>query len=238
MTSTMNMQGGDNTTKREFYEKIISLLPERALHCLNLGSGISFIFEKLLFEMRGGKDKIDCVDMIDIDEIGIKLPQHVRYTKKNVEEPLSFQKKYDVVFAFEIIEHIDATDIFIKNCLYNLKENGLLFISAPNLSSLYCRIELMLGFQPHLLEISNEYANYGMGKFGKLNNPSGVPLHHIRGITYRAMCELLKANGFVIRKAEGCTNLFHIKSPRIATDVVYMCVKRKSDGNKRIKEGK
>ena len=45
--------------------------------------------------------------------------------------------------------------------------------------------KLLCGFQPHVLEASNDYANFGSGAFGRWNNPSGVPVHHIRGITHR-----------------------------------------------------
>jgi hypothetical protein len=102
-----------------------------------------------------------------------------------------------------VIEHIDETDILLQNCYNNLKDDGLLICSLPNLASIYARIELLLGFQPHVLEVSNVYGNFGTGIFGKLNNRSGIPIHHIRGFTLRAIKEMLSYYNFQILKVYG-----------------------------------
>ncbi len=76
---------------------------------------------------------------------------------------------------------------YCKTIINNLKDDGLLICSLPNLASIYARIELLLGFQPHVLEVSNVYGNFGTGIFGKLNNPPGVSIHHIRAFTHKAI---------------------------------------------------
>lgn len=104
----------------------------------------------------------------------------------------------------------------------------MLFIAIPNLACLYARIELLIGLQPHILEISNKKSNYGMGLLGKLNNPNGEPLHHIRGITYKAMKEILIDNGFAIKRCLGyqkITGKLLRKFPGISTIVLYQCIK-------------
>lgn len=166
---------------------------------------------------------IDCVDRHRLGKIK-KIPENVNYIQGSVEDRLKLNKKYDFIFCLEVIEHIDCTDVLLANCYDNLKKDGLLFISAPNLASLYTRLELLMGYQPHLLEMSNEHANYGQGIFGRLNNPMDSPVHHIRGITYRAMKEFLKANKFKINKIKGYDklNLLGI-CPRISTSVLYVC---------------
>jgi len=156
-----------------------------------------------------------------------KKANHIHYIQASVEEKLILNKKYDCVFCFEVIEHIDNTDILLANCYDNLKEDGLLFISVPNLASVYSRLELLMGYQPHLLEVSNEHANYGMGVFGRLNNPSDSVLHHIRGISFRAMKEMLEANQFKIIKAVGGSNNIILKRcPRIASLALFICSKK------------
>ncbi|HOV97471.1 MAG TPA: hypothetical protein PLW49_00430, partial [bacterium] len=89
--------------------------------------------------------------------------------------------------------------------------------------------ELMLGFQPHILEVSNERANFGTGIFGKLNNRGNRPIHHIRGITHRAMKEMLEFNGFEIIKAIGyewrLKKLFYY-FPSIAPVNIFICLKK------------
>lgn len=84
-----------------------------------------------------------------------------------------------------------------------------------------------MGYQPHILEVSNKYANYGTGAFGKMNNPSDSVLHHIRGITYRGMKELLEANMFKIEKVVGCDRTGLLKvCPRISSTVLFICKKK------------
>jgi len=86
------------------------------------------------------------------------------------------------------------------NCYERLRVGGQLVFSVPNLASIYGRIELLMGFQPHVLEVSNSYANFGTGLFGRLNNPTNKPVHHVRGITYRAMREMVSYWGFVVER--------------------------------------
>lgn len=172
---------------------------------LDMGAGVQFSFEKYIDD-SGEKEYIfDCIDLNDLKE-DAALPQNVRtFWKANLEEPLKIDQKYDYVVCFEVIEHVDKTDELIKNAYNALKSGGMLFLSFPNLSSLYARIELLLGFQPHCLEISNEEgcANLGTGPFGRHNNPNARPIHHIRGITLRAGKELVTHYGFTVDKIYG-----------------------------------
>ena len=71
-----------------------------------------------------------------------------KFLVKSIEDECYFEKKFDVITFFEVIEHIDKTDILLKNCFNNLKDDGFLIFSFPNLASIYSRIELMLGLQP------------------------------------------------------------------------------------------
>lgn len=217
-----NMQGGMQA-ERKYFKSVMEYLPPSATKCLDLGSGIGFAFEKMLNKYKGVLS-ITCVDRLNIDNV--KVPPYVNYIQGSVEEKIVLEEKYDCIFCFEVIEHIDKTDMLIKNCYDNLEDEGRLFISCPNLASLYSRIELILGYQPHLLEVSNVKANYGTGVFGRMNNPSDSVLHHIRGITYRAMRDLLCDNGFKIIKVigddvSGLSRAF----PSIASTVAFVCEK-------------
>jgi hypothetical protein len=77
------------------------------------------------------------------------------------------------------------------------------FIAVPNLASLFSRIELLFGYQPHILEVSNEKANFGTGRMGFRNNPPNIPIHHIRGVSYRAMLDMLDFHGFSVISKRG-----------------------------------
>lgn len=221
-------QDGNKKEARRYYSDVLSCLRQgnEAIECLDIGSGIGFAFEKMVSQKFSGFS-VDCIDRINAEEVNV--PEYVRsYKQVSVEKRFCMDKKYDYIFCFEVIEHIDRTDILLKNCYDHLKTGGALFLSHPNLAGLCARMELLFGFQPHVLEVSNRYANYGTGVFGKMNNPAGNPIHHIRGITYRAMKEMLTANRFEIKKIFGSSAGGGILRyfPKISSCICYMCKKR------------
>lgn len=190
------LQGAGNNLPPGFYNLVLDRIKDGD-KILNLGCGLNFNFERMIKKERK-------VSFTSVDFLPIKKPFFVdQFIIQNVEKPFSLDKKFDVVTFFELIEHIDKTDILLKNCFNNLKNEGYLIFSFPNLSSIYSRIELSLGYQPHILEVSNEYGNFGTGIFGKINNPQDEPIHHLRGITHRAMKELVQFYGFEIKKIIG-----------------------------------
>lgn len=219
----VNLQSGDNDITENFY-KLTFPYVKNDTTLLNLGSGIRFNFEKNLTKLK--KVKIDCCDIIPVK----KPPSFInQFFNQSVEKIFFLKNKYDTVTFFELIEHIDKTDILLRNCFNNLKKDGQLIFSFPNLSSIYAQIELMLGFQPHILEVSNECADFGTGIFGKINNPSGKTIHHIRGITHRAMKEMVKYHGFTIIKKFGFEyrlQTFFKYIPSIAPVNIFICKKR------------
>lgn len=189
---TLGIQGAGFDLNRGVYEMALQHIHPGG-SVLNLGSGIAFNFEKIATSQK--KLKVTCVDIY----VPRKLPKYVSDFKvQNVEDEFLLDKKFDTVTFFELIEHIDKTDTLLINCYNNLKDDGLLIFSFPNLSSIYGRLELLLGYQPHVLEVSNLRGPFGMGIFGKINYPWGSSLHHIRGITTKAMKELLEYHNFSV----------------------------------------
>lgn len=91
------------------------------------------------------------------------------------------KKRYDAVFAGEVIEHIYDTENFLKNIRSVLRDNGELIITTPNLASLGRRILLFFGKNP-LTEISLKKTNAG----------------HIRYFTFTSLSKLLNDNGFEV----------------------------------------
>lgn len=215
------LQGANNSIPEDFYKTAASYISEGS-RVLNLGCGQKFNFEKVL-----SQNKNIYIESMDI--LSSQKPPFVnKFTIQDVEKPFLVDKEFDVITFFELIEHIDKTDILIENCFDNLKREGILIFSFPNLASLYCRFELLLGFQPHILEISNKKANFGTYLFGKLNNPKNEPIHHIRGITYRAMKELIQFYSFKIKKIYGyeyrLRRLFGL-FPSFAPIDIFICKK-------------
>ncbi len=217
-------QSGDIDIPDEFYFKALEFISE-AGSVLNLGCGERFNFERLLRQHKPSV-RIVSVDRGD----GTNKPGYVdEYVQGNLEKPMNIGQ-FDAVTFFEIIEHLDNTDNLLKTCFSNLKTGGTLIFSFPNLSSIYSRIELLLGFQPHILEVSNQAGHFGTGIFGRINgNQPHEAIHHIRGITHKAMKELVQFHGFSIVRIMGAsTNRIKIFNgfPSIAPVNIFVCRKQ------------
>lgn len=103
------------------------------LEILDIGCGGGLIAEP--FARLGGK-----VTAIDASEKNIQVAQihaeksglKIFYRATSAEELASEEKKFDVVFALEIIEHVADVENFISSCAKLLKPNGLLFFATMN----------------------------------------------------------------------------------------------------------
>jgi SAM-dependent methyltransferase len=192
---------------------------------LNLGSGISFTFEAYCRELNSD------LEIWSIDRIQPEIVPTIinRFSVADIESELDLggNVKFDMVCLFEVIEHVDRTDVLIQNAVRYCRKGGVVALSFPNLSSLYSRLELLMGFQPHILEVSNERANFGAGIFGDFNNPTNRPIHHIRGITSRAARELVRYHGLKILDIIGTSGgRFHSiwkNSPSLAPVNLIIC---------------
>jgi 2-polyprenyl-3-methyl-5-hydroxy-6-metoxy-1,4-benzoquinol methylase len=92
---------------------------------------------------------------------------------------------FDVVFAGEIIEHIEDTDRFLREIHRVLAPSGALVITTPNLVSLENRVRMLLGLYPLFVDYSKTDDN------------------HVRAYTTRALAAQLKKNGFEIDELNG-----------------------------------
>jgi len=62
------------------------------------------------------------------NDFGLKIA----YKNTTSEEIAPQKKKYDVVCALEIVEHVENPEFFIKTCIECLKPGGLLIVSTLN----------------------------------------------------------------------------------------------------------
>lgn len=219
----MTKQSGDLDIRDDFYENIMPYL-KNAKTLMNLGCGERFNFERIL------KSRFSKINVTSADRLikpNFEIPSD-KYNTVDLEKIIKVGH-YDVITFFEVIEHLDNTDSLMRTCYQNLLPGGLLIFSFPNLASIYGRIELLLGYQPHILEVSNEAGHFGTGIFGKLNgNLQNESIHHIRGITAKAMTELIKFHGFKLIKQMGAsTNKIKIFNyfPSIAPVNIMICKK-------------
>jgi 2-polyprenyl-3-methyl-5-hydroxy-6-metoxy-1,4-benzoquinol methylase len=90
--------------------------------------------------------------------------------------------KFDLVVAGEIIEHVVDTDSFIKNIAFAIKLGGYLILSTPNLAGLGCRVSLLFGHSPLMVETNFDPKNAG----------------HLRYFTHQTLAKLLDLHGFKV----------------------------------------
>lgn len=112
-------------------------------------------------------------------------------------ENFQSSKKYDLIFAGEILEHLYNPDGLLASCALSLKSNGYLVITTPNLACIYNRIFLMFGWSlgnyfPSLrLLAGNPFFKDKVGEFGKIADHKSV-------FTQKALREILLFYGFKI----------------------------------------
>jgi SAM-dependent methyltransferase len=59
------------------------------------------------------------------------------------------EQRYDVVCAFQVLEHVANPLVFIESCIRCLKSGGLLIYSVPNADSYIAYVNSVLGMPPH-----------------------------------------------------------------------------------------
>ena len=121
---------------------------------LDLGTGRGYNLLKLkeYFE----KKKIDYQFVgVDIDESSFMLEKNEKifFQKKNLNEDFYFGK-FDFVIATEVIEHLENPYHFLRNCLDNLKEDGFLYLSSPNVHNIFSLIKILLKDAPSFFSLS------------------------------------------------------------------------------------
>ena len=203
---TSSLQGGNYPSNLKVFRTISTRL-NGTEKVLNVGCGSHFEFERNLLEDTTNAYKITSIDLFDESKFGNIPTNQITYKKIDLETSSLKEKlkheNYDVICLLEVIEHLNYPDKILKDIIEITNPTTRVFISFPNLSSLLCRINLFLGYQPHILEASQEWPKSGMGLMGRLNYSNNEPLNHVRAFTRRAMLQILKNYGFTIDKEFG-----------------------------------
>lgn len=93
---------------------------------LEIGTGSGYGIEYI----TASCEKFTTVDKYETD---IKIPENVLFFKLNV-PPLTNipDNTYDYVITFQVIEHIQKDDVFVKEIYRVLKNGGKLIVTTPN----------------------------------------------------------------------------------------------------------
>jgi len=88
------------------------------------------------------------VDGADIDMAALSQtkPGRGKMMYYDIHDELEpFLEAYDVVFLFDVLEHIDDTQSFIRSLLRHLKPQGVLLLNVPAWQSLYSHYDEVVG---------------------------------------------------------------------------------------------
>ncbi len=135
-------------------------------HVLELGAGNGEFANELL-------KSYDDVSLTVLEPQPLDVPSdRVTYLNGGFEVLASHAMRYDVAFAWELIEHLLEPDAFLQNVRHVLKEDALFILSTPNEKSLETR--------------SLQTAS------------SNIVFDHVRLYNPRAIETLLQRNGFKV----------------------------------------
>jgi len=156
---------------------------------LDIGCFEGYVTEKI--QKQGGK-KVICVDRIKKAlELAEKRGIKTHYFDLDEGELEFHDQSFDCVVAGGILNGTFDPDAVVREIHRVLVDDGQLIITTPNLASLENRFRLLMGRAPLELETR---IKHGIG--------------NLRLFTFRALTDLLRDNGFVIRKMESSALIF------------------------------
>ena len=159
---------------RFFYECERSGLAARHQRVLDLGCAQGFL-EKLLLERW--QCQIEGWDYSDYRWADQRLDEWQFELCDIAGESWPQRDQFHSIFAFEVIEHMIDTDLFLERCHAYLRPGGRLYLSTPNIACLRNRLRLLVGKYPHLMEHRNL-------------------IHHVRMYTVPVLLQHLRDHGF------------------------------------------
>jgi len=158
---------------------LASCVPEKK-NVLDIGCSVGGLGNYLI------KNKHNIVYGIDISSKAIKLASKVLHKTAciNIEtDNIPFNELFDVVILGDILEHLYDPTSVLKKIKKNLKKNGLIICSIPNIANIEIRIKLLFG-------------KFDYTAFGILDES------HIRFFTLKTMKRMFKKSGLVIKKID------------------------------------
>ncbi len=182
------------------HEKIVSLMSRFCSEgpLLDIGCGNGHLTRQIMDCL--GLDKATGVDNYPLDKGDLVEGLTLLQVDLEVERIPLRARDFKIVHCGETLEHIKNTDLLLNEIFRMMAEDGLGFITTPNLASWSSRFALLLGYQPYCTAVSCRYETAGkLGISGGFHGQWG----HIRSFTLRALKSLLESVGFEIIHMEG-----------------------------------
>jgi len=183
------MQRNTITALTSFLKKFPSLTSTKPEKYLDLGCGDGSFTVKIA-RILGAK-QVYGVDIAD-EELSEAKNRAIKIARVDLNtDRLPFHDgEFDVVSAFEIIEHLWNTDNMISEAHRVLKTRGLFILTTPNLASWVNRLLLLFGYLPAHYGCS---LRYDLEK-RPLQSATG-PCDHMRLYTFKTLKRHLEYYG-------------------------------------------
>lgn len=141
---------------------------------LEIGCATGYISERL-------KAQGCYVVGVEIDKNAAKIAKEIcdKVIEGDIETIELPPDKFDVITCIDVLEHLKNPKAVLEKVTYNLKENGIIIISVPNIANWKIRLNLLLG-------------NFNYTETGILDET------HLRFFTYKTIKELIDSSGLKV----------------------------------------
>lgn len=139
-----SIEMADFLLHKRTFDEFKNLKIDKNAKILLLGCGKGAFEEKLI---DGGYNSLTAVDINEKDYIQNK---NVNFLRWDLNRDFRWENdKYDVIFAIELIEHLESTAHFIGECNKVLETEGFLILTTPNVLEKASKINLLLFGRHH-----------------------------------------------------------------------------------------
>jgi len=114
----------------------------RRARALDVGCGIGILRQQLEATTMWS---VDCTDL-NVQSLLQCRPGHGQCLYYDITQMRSeLHKVFDYVIAFDVIEHLTETKLFLESCLFHLKDRGLLLLNVPALQFVFSEYDVAAG---------------------------------------------------------------------------------------------
>jgi SAM-dependent methyltransferase len=183
-------------TEEENWRVILDLLPRRpGATLVDLGCGDGEL------TTRAG-ERVGATRLIGIETAPVLIPEArrrgVEVVESDLGQPLPFgDGEIDVVLSNQVIEHLNDTDLFMREICRVLAPGGSAIVSTNNLASWHNVAALVAGWQPLPCHVSDEVMVGNPTSFAEGDTGGAYPMHR-RIFTGRGMAALAQHHGLTV----------------------------------------
>lgn len=126
----------------EVFCRMVGSLHNMPQPVADIGCGRGLLQRQVEDHFDIGVDGYDLAEAVLLENIS----RRSRVCLYNIHDCLdSLYQAYGSIFLFDVLEHIDDQNAFLKSALYHLRPGGLLFVNLPAFMHLYSPYDTMAG---------------------------------------------------------------------------------------------